>query len=74
MMKYPLDDGMVGVVRGYQAIARNCYQASLRTGSSRTSPPKNSADQVNMAEDFADLDPRENFQEGRVSPIEELKQ
>jgi hypothetical protein len=29
---------------------------------------------VNLAEDVADLDPREDFQEERVSPVDELKQ
>jgi hypothetical protein len=29
---------------------------------------------VNLAEDVADLDPREGFQEERVSPVDELKQ
>ncbi|MCI01003.1 hypothetical protein A2U01_0022027, partial [Trifolium medium] len=29
-MKYPLDDGRVGMVRGDQALGRQCYESSLR--------------------------------------------
>ncbi|MCI39181.1 hypothetical protein A2U01_0060412, partial [Trifolium medium] len=35
MIKYPLTNGEVGVLRGDQATARRCYEASLKTGPER---------------------------------------
>ncbi|GAU34855.1 hypothetical protein TSUD_259350 [Trifolium subterraneum] len=46
-MKYLLDDGRIGTVRGDQAQGRQCYELNL--------------------------DPREEFQDRRVSPIEDLE-
>ncbi|XP_024630533.1 uncharacterized protein [Medicago truncatula] len=52
MMKYPLDDGRVGTVRGDQKVARECYHASLKLGVKNTG-----ALDVNLI----DLDPREEY-------------
>jgi hypothetical protein len=35
MVKYPLDNGRVEILRGDQATARKCYQASLKAGTER---------------------------------------
>jgi hypothetical protein len=79
MVKYPLDDGRVGILRGDQVTARKFYQASLKASNDRHkrkgSPgPDSNQETVNLAEDVADLDPREDFQEERVSPVDELKE
>ncbi|MCI35950.1 hypothetical protein A2U01_0057171, partial [Trifolium medium] len=76
-MKYPLDDGRVGMVRGDQALARQCYESSLRIKSSQTvgeqlHVAKTGTNEVNTVES-TDLDPREEFQDRRVIPIEELE-
>ncbi|GAU32939.1 hypothetical protein TSUD_153560 [Trifolium subterraneum] len=54
-IKYPLDNGGVGIVRGDQALG----EALVNT--------------TNMSE-ATELDPREEFHEGRVSPIEDLEE
>ncbi|WJX84068.1 hypothetical protein P8452_66678 [Trifolium repens] len=46
-IKYPLEDGRVGTIKGDQTLARRCYESNL--------------------------DPREEFQDRRVSLIEELE-
>jgi hypothetical protein len=79
MVKYPLDDGRVGILRGDQVTARKFYQASLKASNDRHkrkgSPgPDSNQETVNLAEDVADLDPSEDFQEERVSPVDELKE
>ncbi|MCI14266.1 hypothetical protein A2U01_0035395, partial [Trifolium medium] len=77
-MKYPLGDGGVGIVKGDQALARRCYQMSLKSNMWRNQSSHDSEnDRVNFVEETqeeADLDPREDFQEWRVNPTEELKQ
>ncbi|MCI86278.1 hypothetical protein A2U01_0107558, partial [Trifolium medium] len=63
-MKYPLDNGGVGTVRGDQALARRCYESSLKIKHRTPSSSHNSPAQqvrrdggVNMI-NTADLDPR----------------
>ncbi|KAK2389333.1 hypothetical protein QL285_062928 [Trifolium repens] len=77
-IKYPLEDGRVGTIKGDQALARRCYESSLkiRHRAHTTSDPTRPGNQkggVNMISPL-DLDPREEFQDRRVSHIEELEQ
>jgi hypothetical protein len=77
-MKYPLDDRRIGTVRGDQALARRCYESSLKikhraVNAQESSRPDAEKGEVNMISPL-DLDPREEFQDRRVSPIEELEQ
>jgi hypothetical protein len=70
-IKYPLDNGGVDTITGDQALARQCYELSLKIRKKETSRLS-----VNSTSNFetTELDPRENFQERRVSPIEELEE
>ncbi|MCI57647.1 hypothetical protein A2U01_0078898, partial [Trifolium medium] len=70
-MKYPLDNDGVGTIRGDQALARRCYESSLRIKHKTPSSSHNSSAQqvrrdggVNMIY-TTDLDPREEFQDRR---------
>ncbi|KAK2427055.1 hypothetical protein QL285_025661 [Trifolium repens] len=76
-IKYSLENGKVGTIKGDQALARRCYESSLKikhraanTAVSTRPVPKIGG--VNMISPL-DLDPREEFQDRRVSPIEELE-
>lgn len=56
-IKYPLDNGQVGVVNKDQGVAKKCYQDSLRiekTTMVSNPPPRPSAHNIN----FMDLEPR----------------
>jgi hypothetical protein len=70
-IKYPLDKGRVGTIRGDQILARQCYESSLKIKKKEMS--RLSVHNTNTHE-VAELDPREDFQERRVSPIEELEE
>ncbi|GAU39516.1 hypothetical protein TSUD_68800 [Trifolium subterraneum] len=77
-MKYPLDDGRVGTVRGDQAQGRQCYELSLRLKRNHAPADQPIISRVNMISranmvETSDLDPREEFQDRRVSPIEDLE-
>jgi hypothetical protein len=70
-IKYPLDNGRVGTIRGDQILARQCYESSLKIKKKELS--RLSVNNANTHE-VAELDPREDFQKRRVSPIEELEE
>ncbi|KAK2371898.1 hypothetical protein QL285_073098 [Trifolium repens] len=70
-IKYPLDNGGVGTIRGDQILARQCYESSLKIKKKEVC--RLSVNNTNTHE-AAELDPREDFQERRVSPIEELEE
>ncbi|GAU46453.1 hypothetical protein TSUD_402200 [Trifolium subterraneum] len=77
-MKYPLNDGRVGTVRGDQAQGRQCYELSLRLKRNQVPADQPIISRVNMISranmvETSDLDPREEFQDRRVSPIEDLE-
>ncbi|GAU20758.1 hypothetical protein TSUD_239520 [Trifolium subterraneum] len=77
-IKYPLNNGKVGVVKGDQVLARMCYESRLKIRhrpSKAVSPPVSGerTNGINMV-NVTNLDPRDEFQDRRVSPIEDLKQ
>ncbi|GAU30548.1 hypothetical protein TSUD_65580 [Trifolium subterraneum] len=77
-MKYPLNGGRVGTVRGDQAQGRQCYELSLRLKRNQVPADQPIISRVNMISranmvETSDLDPREEFQDRRVSPIEDLE-
>jgi len=53
VMKYPLDDGGIGTIKGDQKIARECYLASLKLRRKEIPRKESKGDSVNMV----DLDP-----------------
>jgi hypothetical protein len=69
-MKYPLDNGKVGTIRGDQKLARECYHNSLRLQKTKKKSTNELTHEVNMI----DLDPREDFQQERIEPMEDLKE
>ncbi|GAU51914.1 hypothetical protein TSUD_416970, partial [Trifolium subterraneum] len=77
-IKYPLNNGKVRVVKGDQVLARRCYESSLKIRHrpcKPVSPPvsEERTNGINMV-NISDLDPREEFHDRRVSPIEDLEQ
>ena len=70
VMKYPLDDGGFGTIKGDQKVARECYLASLKLRRKETPRKDSKGDSVNMI----DLDSREEYQQERLEPTEALKE
>ncbi|KAK2450290.1 hypothetical protein QL285_009417 [Trifolium repens] len=70
-IKYLLNNGRVETIRGDQVLARQCYESSLKIKKKEIS--RLSVNTTNSHE-MTELDPREDFQERRVSPIEELEE
>ncbi|GAU40667.1 hypothetical protein TSUD_397790 [Trifolium subterraneum] len=70
-MKYPLDNGRIGTIRGDQAQGRQCYELSLRLKRNQAPADQpiisrvNTISRANMVE-TSDLDPREEFQDIRI--------
>ncbi|KAK2445921.1 hypothetical protein QL285_016792 [Trifolium repens] len=76
-IKYPLDNGKVGTIKGDQALTKRCYESSLKIKHRGANAPVSTCPVpktggVNVISPI-DLDPREEFQDRRVSPIEELE-
>jgi hypothetical protein len=69
VMKYPLNDGKVGTIRGDKKIARECYHNSLRLQKAKKKPNNKINHEVNMI----DLDPREDFQQRTPGAHRRLK-
>ncbi|GAU46450.1 hypothetical protein TSUD_402170 [Trifolium subterraneum] len=68
----------IGTVRGDQAQGLQCYELSLRLKRNQTPADQPIISRVNMISranmvETSDLDPREEFQDKMVSPIEDLE-
>lgn len=70
-LKYPLEDGRVGIVKGDQGIERKCYKDSLRLKmrSHTDEPIKNDHLNVNLV----DIDLKEEFPKNRLKNRENKK-
>jgi hypothetical protein len=73
-IKYPLENGGVGTLRGDQVLARQCYESSLKIRKRPRPEEQRQKEHSNNMMEAADLDPREEFHEERVSPIDELEE
>jgi hypothetical protein len=63
VMKYPLDNGKVGTIKGNQKITRECYHNSLRLQKGKNKANNDESHTMNMI----DLDPREKFQQAIIN-------
>lgn len=68
VMKYPLDNGKVGTIRGDQKVVREYNNLRLQKGKKKVGDGEGHS--VNMI----DLDPREEFQYERLEPTKDLKE
>jgi hypothetical protein len=68
-IKYPLDNRGVGIVRGVQILARQCYESSLKIRKQQTPVDPAQIEHITNMTEAADLDPREEYKEDRVSNI-----
>jgi hypothetical protein len=65
VIKYPLDNGKIGIIRGDQKTARECYHNSLRPQRGRK---KANTEEKPLNVNMIDLDPREEYQQDRIEP------
>jgi hypothetical protein len=49
-IKYPLDNGKVGTIRGDQKLARRCYESSLKIKHQQTKKPETTSPGTQKAE------------------------
>lgn len=70
-LKYPLDEGDLGVLKAYQAVPRKCNHDSLKTKKKNNCEPP----LIASAHDIicADLDPTEDFYNQRIELIKSMK-
>jgi hypothetical protein len=68
-IKYPLDNGGVGIVRGDQILARQCYESSLKIRKQQTPVDPAQIEHITNMTEAVDLDPREEYMEDIVSNI-----
>jgi len=64
IMKYPLDNGKVGTIKGDQIVARECYHKGKK---------KVNNEEIHVV-NMIDLDPREDLQHERIEPTKDLKE
>lgn len=69
VMNYPVEKGGIRTIRGNQKVARDCYHANLRLQNKTKKKGKEKPFSANVI----DLDPREEYQQERLEPTEELK-
>lgn len=69
-LKYPLEDGQVGVVKGDQGLVRKCYKDNmkLKRKAQIDEPVKDDHLKVNLV----DIDPIEDPVEDSLTPIEDV--
>jgi len=71
IIKYPLDNGHIGMIQDDQKIAREYYHNILRLHKGKKKVNNDSKPHsVNMI----DFDPREEYQQLRLEPTEDLKE
>lgn len=70
-VKYPLEDGHVGIVKGDPGIARKCYKDRLKLKNKIHQEPPILEDSLKV--NLVDLDPREDPAGDSLTPIQELK-
>lgn len=64
VMKYPLDNGRIRMIKGDQKIAKGCYHNNLRLQKGKKKGENNKPHNVNMI----DLDSREEYQQECLEP------
>lgn len=57
-MKYPLEKGRIGIIRGDQKISRACYHNSLKLQKTKK---KDKAGDKPLSVNIIDLNPREEY-------------
>jgi hypothetical protein len=62
------------MVRGDQVLARQCYESSLKIKKHQVVDDPSQGEHSTNITEAADLDPREEYKDDRVSPIGELEE